>query len=166
MAPEKGMPSYGNRYSIEYPLREWGLNRAMLSDIIRRVGLPVPPKSACFFCPSMKMLEIQQLKRESPDMYAMAIEMERMYRDGRHYRGDNVWTVRGIHKITQEKIEEEVTAKDAAAARAMVRGVLKDTASPFQWRLSPSEAVPGLGRSFAWSKAEERETQAGPLLTA
>jgi len=52
------------RMEYRYPLREWGWTR---EDCIRRIvaeGLPVPPKSACFFCPSMKPEEVRQLAKE------------------------------------------------------------------------------------------------------
>jgi hypothetical protein len=36
-------------YSFWYPLQEWGWDRERCKEEIRRAGLPVPPKSACFF---------------------------------------------------------------------------------------------------------------------
>lgn len=158
IAQAAGLPAYGDRYDVEYPLRTWGLDRDALCRIIAAAGLPIPPKSACFFCPSMKWLEVEQLRRESPKLHALAMELERVYREGRHFRGDNVWTVRGKHKRTGELIEQEVTAADAAGARAIVRAVLKDTARPYHWDLDPSAAVPGLGRSFSWIRRESEES--------
>lgn len=38
------------RRSKRYPLMDWGLCRCRLSAYVRRLGLPVPPKSACMFC--------------------------------------------------------------------------------------------------------------------
>lgn len=51
------------RFRYVYPLREWGWS---LEDCIRRIqqaGLPVPPKSSCFFCPAMKPWEIDELEK-------------------------------------------------------------------------------------------------------
>lgn len=45
-------------YDFWYPLVEWGWRREECLDAIRREGLPVPPKSACFFCPASKKSEV------------------------------------------------------------------------------------------------------------
>lgn len=149
IAPMKGVPHYGDRYRIEYPLRTWGLDRDALCKIIAAAGLPVPPKSACFFCPAMKGLEIAQLRATSPKLYALALEMERLFREGRHFLGDDVWTIRGKHVATGETLEVACLAKSAAEARGKVRATLRDV-RPYQWKLSPTRAVSGLGRSFGW----------------
>jgi hypothetical protein len=44
-----------------YPLQEWGWNRIECMKQIAAVGLPVPPKSSCFFCPAMKAHEVEEL---------------------------------------------------------------------------------------------------------
>lgn len=150
IAPAAGLPDYGDRYDVEYPLREWGLDRAACGRIITAAGLPLPPKSACFFCPAMKQIEIEQLRHEDPTLYALAIEMERMYRAGPHFRGDDTWTVSARHKITREKVSATVSARSAAEARQAFRTQIKDTAQPYQWEADASAAVPGLGRKFRW----------------
>lgn len=144
-----GVPRYGERYNVEYPLRTWGLDRAACGRLITGAGLPLPPKSACFFCPAMKDLEILQLAKSEPTMYALAMEMQRLYRAGRHFRGDNVWTVKARHKITGEKYQTEVEANSMAEVRSIVRATLKDS-SPYRWDISASAAVAGLGRSSQW----------------
>jgi hypothetical protein len=60
-----------------YPLIEWGMDRDACVELIAEEGLPVPPKSACFFCPSSTKSEVLQLHREHPDLYARAVAMER-----------------------------------------------------------------------------------------
>jgi hypothetical protein len=59
-----------------YPLREWGWDRARCVAEIERAGLPVPPKSACWFCPSTKPAELLQLARRHPDLARRAVELE------------------------------------------------------------------------------------------
>lgn len=44
-----------------YPLIEWGWNRKKCIEVIREVGLPLPGKSSCFFCPNMRKNEILNL---------------------------------------------------------------------------------------------------------
>lgn len=56
-----------------YPLIEWGMTRQSCRDLILSSELPLPPKSACFFCPASKRKEIAQLP---PDLYSRAIAIE------------------------------------------------------------------------------------------
>lgn len=60
----------------EYPLREWGWDRARCIAEIISAGLSVPHKSACFFCPSTKPAELIQLARRHPDLARRAVVME------------------------------------------------------------------------------------------
>lgn len=46
------------RYAYRYPLREWAWSRADCEARIARAGLPVPPKSSCYFCGSIKPDEV------------------------------------------------------------------------------------------------------------
>lgn len=59
-----------------HPLVDWGWDRKDCVAAIERANLPVPEKSACFFCPSSKKKEIIRLAKEHPDLYARAIAME------------------------------------------------------------------------------------------
>lgn len=65
-----------SRYEYWYPLREWGWDRGRCEEEIRREGLPVPPKSACFFCPASKPHEIEALVRDHPDLADRICAME------------------------------------------------------------------------------------------
>lgn len=47
-----------------YPLIEWGWDRARCIEVIRHHGLPVPVKSACFFCPASKPHELHDLSAD------------------------------------------------------------------------------------------------------
>lgn len=60
----------------EYPLIDWDWGRDECIDIIQKEGLPLPGKSACFFCPSTKKYEINELKTKYPELYDRAIKME------------------------------------------------------------------------------------------
>lgn len=78
------MESHRNRPSTDkwavnwYPLMEWGWTRAHCIEAIKRHGLSQPGKSSCFFCPAMKRGEILRLKREHHDLFARALEIERL----------------------------------------------------------------------------------------
>jgi hypothetical protein len=50
-----------DKYDLAFPLQEWGWTRDHCVQAIERVGLPVPPKSSCYFCPAMKTFEVDTL---------------------------------------------------------------------------------------------------------
>jgi len=60
------------RWTFRAPLIDWGIDRDGCIAAIKRTGLPVPPKSACYFCPSSTKAEILALsKREIANSLAM-----------------------------------------------------------------------------------------------
>jgi hypothetical protein len=65
------------RYENRYPLIEYGWDREACVSAIHRAGLPLPPKSSCFFCPSTTKKEILGLQRTHPDLMHRAIQIER-----------------------------------------------------------------------------------------
>jgi hypothetical protein len=66
-----------DKYDVWYPLVDWGWGLDECIDVIKSEGLPMPGKSSCFFCPSMREHEIRQLKVQFPELAQRAIEMER-----------------------------------------------------------------------------------------
>ncbi len=65
------------KYLYIYPLIEWMWFREQCIAAIQRAGLPVPVKSACFYCPSSRPHEIIALKKDHPDLFERAIAIER-----------------------------------------------------------------------------------------
>lgn len=67
---------------IAYPLIGIGddtglkLNRADCARIITDAGLPVPPKSSCFFCPFQRPSTWQDLRRDDPELFERAAHLE------------------------------------------------------------------------------------------
>lgn len=53
-----------------------GLRRTDCQRIIRKAGLPIPPKSACWFCPMHRAEEWQDQRRNDPDLFAEACDLE------------------------------------------------------------------------------------------
>ena len=60
-----------------YPLLDRRLTRQDCVNTITRAGLPVPPKSACWFCPFTRMSEWHRMKQEQPGLFAQAVVLER-----------------------------------------------------------------------------------------
>lgn len=48
-------------YDYDYPLRRWGWDRDACTRRIEAAGLPVPPKSSCWFCIGMTPDEVREL---------------------------------------------------------------------------------------------------------
>jgi hypothetical protein len=87
-----GVGMEANEYDYWYPLQDWGWDREKCKRVIADAGLPVPVKSACFFCPAMKKHEIVELQEQHPDLYELALTMEDGYRTGKHWRGADAST--------------------------------------------------------------------------
>jgi hypothetical protein len=64
-------------FAYWYPLLEWGYDRERCKKVIAKAGLPVPVKSACFFCPASKKPEIAWLQEHHPELLERALEIER-----------------------------------------------------------------------------------------
>lgn len=72
--PHRAARLEDDHYLFWHPLIEWGWDRAGCVTAIKRAGLPVPPKSACFFCPSSTKTEILELEKTHPELLARAEE--------------------------------------------------------------------------------------------
>lgn len=62
--------------SKRYPLLEWDWDRDACVEACVRAGLPAPPKSACFYCPSSTKTEVIHLGRVHPALAARSVAME------------------------------------------------------------------------------------------
>lgn len=60
----------------EHPLIDLRISRHKCVDIIQHSGLPVPPKSSCFFCPFTRRAEWIEMKRETPELFEEAVRIE------------------------------------------------------------------------------------------
>lgn len=67
---------------VVYPLVSVGcdygltMRRADCAQLIRDAGLPVPPKSSCFFCPFHTGPAWSDIARDTPDLFARAQDLE------------------------------------------------------------------------------------------
>lgn len=53
-----------------------GLDRSACAQIIADAGLPVPPKSSCFFCPFHKATVWADMARDEPELFAKSAHLE------------------------------------------------------------------------------------------
>lgn len=78
-----------------YPLLDLGIRRSDCRPIIEGVGLPIPDKSACFFCPFHDKEAWRKLKRETPDLFEKSCQLEATLNERRVTLGkDEVWLTR------------------------------------------------------------------------
>jgi len=85
-------PQDQKRYDYWYPLQDWGIDRNECVRLIAAAGLPIPVKSACWFCPASTKREIIWLRDTHPDLFARALRMEERARNGKH----GLQTVKGL----------------------------------------------------------------------
>lgn len=60
----------------QYPLLDLGLRRSDCVEVIKDAGLPVPPKSSCFFCPFHSLNVWAELRRDEPGLFEKAVQLE------------------------------------------------------------------------------------------
>jgi hypothetical protein len=77
-------------FRYHYPLQDAGWAREECVQAIIEEGLPVPVKSACFFCPASKKWELWWLAGAHPDLFERALVMEYGALTGHHSRFDEV----------------------------------------------------------------------------
>lgn len=76
------------KFHRHFPLYEWGWDRDECKRVVERAGLPLPGKSSCFFCPSMKKKEIVRLRDDYPELFEKAKFME--------VNAENLTTTKGL----------------------------------------------------------------------
>lgn len=60
----------------EYPLVDMLLTRSMCKEIIASEGLPVAPKSSCWFCPYLRRSDWIHIRQKTPDLFDKAVDLE------------------------------------------------------------------------------------------
>lgn len=86
---------------IVYPLVGIGedtglkMTRTDCMRVIRGAGIPVPPKSSCFFCPFHRPTAWADLARETPELFEKSVELEDTLNERRDMLGkDHVYLTR------------------------------------------------------------------------
>lgn len=87
---------------LAYPLIDLRIDRAACVEIIRQAGLPVPPKSSCWFCPFHTLGVWQEMRHSQPDLFVKAVTLERHINERRAAIGrDQVWLTRKLKPLEQ-----------------------------------------------------------------
>ncbi len=100
-----------DEYTHWYPLIDWGWGREECVSAIRRNGLAIPQKSACFFCPASTKKEVLALAENHPDLMHRALAIEENAQA-------SLQTVKGLgrrwswNEFLKARAEEQARLKD------------------------------------------------------
>lgn len=72
-------PSREKMVTNIWPLVDRGITRSMCLDWMKNAGYPVPPRSACSYCPYHSDAEWLRIKTHEPETFAEAVKFERDY---------------------------------------------------------------------------------------
>jgi hypothetical protein len=87
---------------IVYPLLDLGLRRTDCARVIREAGLPVPPKSSCFFCPFHRPETWHDQRRDEPELFEKSCQLEELLNQRRDELGkDHVYLTRFAQPLRQ-----------------------------------------------------------------
>jgi hypothetical protein len=93
---------------ITYPLLDLGLRRTDCARVIREAGLPVPPKSSCFFCPFHRPETWHDQRRDEPELFEKSCQLEELLNARRDELGkDHVYLTR-FNRPLREAIPDGV----------------------------------------------------------
>ena len=90
----------------EHPLLDLRLSRTDCKAIIKRAGLSVPPKSACWFCPFHRPANWERMRRDDPEMFGRVAELERMLIERRKSLGKPPMYMTRFGRPIDEAIKE------------------------------------------------------------
>lgn len=80
-----------------FPLIDLRMDRQQCMNVIQSAGLPVPPKSSCYFCPFHRMEVWQEMRQKQPDLFWKAANLEETLNERRASLGkDKVWLSRKL----------------------------------------------------------------------
>lgn len=88
---------------LEYPLVDLRIDRQQCRNIISGAGLPIPPKSSCWFCPFHSLRVWQEMRQEQPELFQKACELESLIiaRMDKLKPGDAAYFTRKLKPLAQ-----------------------------------------------------------------
>jgi hypothetical protein len=89
-----------------YPLIELGLDRSACMTLIKDAGLPVPPKSSCYFCPFHRPQQWSEMRRDEPELFWKAADLEKTLNQRRDSLGKDHVYLTGYGKPLEKAIPE------------------------------------------------------------
>jgi hypothetical protein len=84
----------------EYPLIDLRMTRNDCIKLIESEGLPVPPKSSCYFCPYHSYKTWVEMREKQPDLFQEAVNIEKRMNEKRKSFGkDSVYLTRFLKPL-------------------------------------------------------------------
>jgi hypothetical protein len=109
---DKATPWKENRF----PLIDLRMSRQDCISVIQKAGLPVPPKSSCFFCPFKSISNWQSMRNDEPELFRKSVDLENTMNDRRAMLGkDKVWfsnKLKPLDKATTELEQQSLFSED------------------------------------------------------
>jgi hypothetical protein len=88
--------------TLEYPLIALRLTRQDCINVITDAGLPVPPKSSCWFCPFHTLQAWQRQREDEPELFGKSVALEALLNERRAMLGkDLMWLTRKLVPLDQ-----------------------------------------------------------------
>lgn len=82
---------------LEHPLIDLRMSRNDCHNLILDAGLPIPPKSSCFFCPFKKRAEWREMQLKEPELFEKSVAIDNLINDKREAIGrDRVYLYAGL----------------------------------------------------------------------
>lgn len=95
--------------TLAYPLLDLGIDRAGCARIVADAGLPPAPKSSCWFCPYQGTEQWRARRRNEPELFEAAVDLERRLGDRRVELGrDRAYLTR--HKMPLDQAVDDQLA--------------------------------------------------------
>lgn len=126
-----------------YPLIDLGLSRADCMDVIAKAGLPVPPKSSCYFCPFHRPSTWAEQRRDEPVLFDRSAHLEDTLNDRRR-RLD--CPTSGEHATELQRVETDEVDEDGEEIREFVEVALPPGRPAQCPRCKDEHVVDGAGR--------------------
>jgi len=73
---ERATGRSGKYQRVVYPLLDLRMNRSDCASSIAAAGLPVPAKSACWFCPFHRTTQWAEIRRDDPPLFDKVVALE------------------------------------------------------------------------------------------
>lgn len=84
------------------------LTRQDCINIIVNAGLPIPPKSSCYFCPFHTLKRWQEMRQNEPELFWKSAELEKFINARRASLGmDSVWLTDKLKPLDQATTDME-----------------------------------------------------------
>ena len=91
----------------EYPLIDLRLSRHDCQRIIAEAGLPVPPKSSCWFCPFHRPAYWKEMRMRDPETFEKSIALEKRINEKRDAIGRDVVYLHPALKPLEQAVDEQ-----------------------------------------------------------